>query len=224
MLILAIETSAAPGSVALCRGAECLFSTTLEGASRRHAQMLVSRIDEGLRTTKLRAADLEGIAVSVGPGSFTGLRVGVVCAKTLAFAVGKPLAAVDTLEAIAANSPPDVQVVSVVSDAQRGDLYVGTYRQTGPRVWRPAGEIEIKPAEEWLSCRGPGEVLSGPGLAPWQERIPAGVRVLPGSAWVADARAVAAIGARRILDGQTADPFLLEPVYIRRSAAEERAG
>ena len=85
--------------------------------------------------------------MSVGPGSFTGLRVGVVCAKTLAYATGARLAAVDTLEAIAANSPPDVETVHVITDAQRGDLFVGTYRRTADGRLAPR-----RPARN--CCRG----------------------------------------------------------------------
>ncbi len=75
------------------------------------------------------------MAVSVGPGSFTGLRVGVVCAKTLAYANGCQLAAVDTLEAIAANSPADVVSVHVIADAQRGDLFVADYCRKSIVEW-----------------------------------------------------------------------------------------
>src|ERR1700685_4685945 len=101
MLILGTEPPGAGGSIAFCRDGVCLAEQSLEGAPRRHAQTLVSQIEATLGRLEFKMADLEGVAVSVGPGSFTGLRVGVVCAKTLAYAIGCPLAAGDTLAAIA---------------------------------------------------------------------------------------------------------------------------
>jgi tRNA threonylcarbamoyladenosine biosynthesis protein TsaB len=224
MLILAIETSGSQGSLAVCSGKTCLCSATLEGASRRHAQTLVSQIDEALRRGGLRATDLDAVAVSIGPGSFTGLRVGVVCAKTLAYATGCALAGVDTLEAIAANSPDDVATVHVVSDAQRGDLFVGTYRRSVDDAWSRKGFITIQPADSWIAGRQAPDAVSGPGLAKWLDRFPSGVRILSETAWTPDARVVAQIGIRQTERGQIADPFLLEPFYLRRSAAEERTG
>jgi tRNA threonylcarbamoyladenosine biosynthesis protein TsaB len=79
-LVLGIETSGLVGRVALCRGTECLSEVCLEEAPRRHAQTLVSQIGALLSQAGKSVVDLDAIAVSVGPGSFTGLRVGVVCA------------------------------------------------------------------------------------------------------------------------------------------------
>ena len=82
-LILAIETSGMRGSIALCRDDACLGEAMLKEAPRRHAQTLVSQIDEMLRRLDVRAADLNVVAVSIGPGSFTGLRVGGSCPRPL---------------------------------------------------------------------------------------------------------------------------------------------
>src|SRR5207302_9751075 len=86
--------------------------------------------------------DCQLVAVSVGPGSYTGLRVGVVCAKTLAYVVNCRLAAVDTLQSIACNSPVDVAVVEVICDAQRGDLFAGTYARDVHGEWVPRGGVQ----------------------------------------------------------------------------------
>ncbi len=230
MLILGIETSGTRGSIALFQNGACLAEAELEAAPRRHAQTLVTEIRELFGLHRLRIPSLEAIAVSVGPGSFTGLRVGVVCAKTLAFATGARLTAVDTLEAIAANSPPDVEIVHVITDAQRGDLFVGTYRRTAEGDWLREGPLAIAAGEAWFAGLRAGDVVTGPGLAKWREAHDASPnppatawRGLPESVWTPSARAVAAIGARQIARGLVADCATLEPFYLRRSAAEERA-
>jgi tRNA threonylcarbamoyladenosine biosynthesis protein TsaB len=224
MLILGIETSGLRGGIAVCRDGVCLADAALENAPRRHAQTLVTQIQATLEPLGVRIADLEAVAVSIGPGSFTGLRVGVVCGKTLAYAIGCRLAAVDTLEAIAANSPADLSVVHVIADAQRGDLFVGTYQRSSEGDWIRKDPPTIVLAREWVAALQAGDVVSGPGLAA-VDRSPASAtwRSLPESAWTPSARTVAQIGARQIARGLLADCATLEPFYLRRSAAEERA-
>jgi tRNA threonylcarbamoyladenosine biosynthesis protein TsaB len=161
--------------------------------------------------------------VSVGPGSFTGLRVGIVCAKTLAYATGCRLAAVDTMEAIAANSPPDVKVVQVIADAQRGDVYVGAYERGVDGVWRRESPLVILKADSWRAGLRIGEVVTGPGLAVIEDGPASGWRRLPQTTWIPSARTVAMIGQRQIERGILADCATLEPLYVRRSAAEEKA-
>lgn len=222
MLILGIETSGTRGEIAVCRGADCLAEAALEAAPRRHAQTLVSQLDTTLKNLGLRVADLDAIAVSVGPGSFTGLRVGVVCAKTLAYVTGCRLAAVDSLQAIAANSPPEVTTVHVISDAQRGDVFVGTYNRIADGEWSREGEISIVKADAWMQARSPGETLCGPALGVYGTIAASMCHLLPEAAWTPRARFVASIGWRRIERGHVADCMTLEPFYLRRSAAEEK--
>jgi tRNA threonylcarbamoyladenosine biosynthesis protein TsaB len=229
MLILGIETSGHRGSIAVCDGANGLAEVELESIGRRHAQTLVSQIDATLGRLQSHPRDLQAVAVSIGPGSFTGLRVGVTCAKTLAYATGCHLSAVDTLAAIAANSPGDVEVVSVVSDAQRGELFVGTYRRQPDGSWVSADNstdapVTIVSAESWLGSRAVGETFSGPGLQKYRPLVRQDCRILPENLWTPRARVVAEIGLRKIERGELADPEQLEPFYLRRSAAEERYG
>jgi tRNA threonylcarbamoyladenosine biosynthesis protein TsaB len=221
-LILGIETSGLAGSIALCRGAECLSESRLEDAPRRHAQTLVSQIGTLLQAAGHRPRDLGAVAVSIGPGSFTGLRVGVVCAKTLSYATGCRLAAVDTLRAIAANSPPDVEHVHVIADALRGDAYVAVYRQNAGK-WVTEQSPSIAPAEAWLAGRAGGATFSGPGLQTYAQFVPASGRQLPPECWIPQARLVARLGLDQLQRGETADCATLVPFYLRRSTAEERA-
>jgi tRNA threonylcarbamoyladenosine biosynthesis protein TsaB len=223
MLILGIETSGPHGSIAVCRDEECLAEVELEDAPRRHAQTLVSQIGDTFGRLSLKIADLDAVAVSIGPGSFTGLRVGVVCAKTLAYAIGCQLVAVDTLETIAANSPPDVVSVDVIADAQRGDLFVANYRRNANVAWDRDQAPRIVRADEWFLALTERDVVSGPGLKVSQTAGTTVWRSLPESAWTPTARKAAQIGARRTRLGLTADIATLEPFYVRRSAAEEKA-
>jgi tRNA threonylcarbamoyladenosine biosynthesis protein TsaB len=223
MLILGIETSGPRGSIAVRRDEECLAEVILEDAPRRHAQTLVVQIGDALRQLGLKIAELDAVAVSVGPGSFTGLRVGVVCAKTLAYASGCQLAAVDTLEAIAANSPPEVASVHVIADAQRGDLFVGDYCRKSNVEWDRDRPPRIVRADEWFQSLTSCDVVSGPALRPYSPAGPTEWRSLPEIAWAPSAQLVAQIGARHIREAFTADVATLEPLYVRRSAAEEKA-
>jgi tRNA threonylcarbamoyladenosine biosynthesis protein TsaB len=223
MLILGIETSGPLGSIAVRRDEECLAEVELEDAPRRHAQTLVVQIGDTFGQLGLKIAELDAVAVSVGPGSFTGLRVGVVCAKTLAYANGCQLAAVDTLEAIATNSPGDVVSVHVIADAQRGDLFVADYCRKSIVEWDRDRPPRIVRADEWFHSLTARDAVSGPGLRPYAPAGPTAWQSLPETAWVPSARVVAQIGARQIRQGFTADVAALEPLYVRRSAAEEKA-
>jgi tRNA threonylcarbamoyladenosine biosynthesis protein TsaB len=223
MLILGIETSGPRGGIAICRNAVCLAESELENAPPRHAQTLVIQIRDMFRRLDLRFEQLDAVAVSIGPGSFTGLRVGVVCAKTLAFATGCRLAAVDTLEVIAANSPPEVASVQVVADAQRGDLFAATYHRSSEVGWLREAAPTIFRADAWLAALPEGAIVSGPGLAAYRDVAVTTWRSLPETAWTPLACLVAAIGARQIERGIFADCAALEPFYVRRSAAEEKA-
>ena len=146
LLTLGVETSGLTGAVALRRDGQIIESVTLQHSGRRHAQTLVSEVDALLRRSNLTAKQLQVVAVSIGPGSFTGLRVGVVLAKTLGYALGCEVVAVDTFCAIAANSPSDVSEVVVLADAQRGELFAGRYTPS---------DVGVQSAT-WPRCGGIG--------------------------------------------------------------------
>lgn len=104
MLTLGIDTSGLGGSIAIARDGNCLAERALSRTGRRHARTLVAELKALFDDTRLRPHDCNTVAVSIGPGSFTGLRVGVVCAKTFAYATRCTLVAVDTHLAVAAAS------------------------------------------------------------------------------------------------------------------------
>lgn len=230
LLTLGVETSGLTGAVALRRDGQTIESVSLEQAGRRHAQTLVAEVDALLRRAGHTAQQLDAIAVSIGPGSFTGLRVGVVFAKTLAYATGCRLVAVDTFRAIAVASPADVSEVFVVSDAQRGDLFVGRYllgnARTGPQR---QGEIGIESAEQFReriqkSATSRADLaITGPATGTLEFAQSASVKVLPPELRQPRAEFIAELGEQQVLSGELCDPWQLEPFYLRRSAAEEKA-
>jgi tRNA threonylcarbamoyladenosine biosynthesis protein TsaB len=222
MLTLAIETSGLAGSVALVRDGELLAERELSQTGRRHARTLVVELRDMLAATQLQPRDCHVIAVSIGPGSFTGLRVGVACAKTFAYATGAHVVGVDTLEAVAANSPGSVHLVDVIADAQRGDVYLATYRRDSAHCWPRETDVRIVALQTWLAERSSEAFVSGPGLETYQAQVPENLRVLPPACWRPHARRVALIAERSASQGRVDDVWRLEPLYIRRSAAEEK--
>jgi len=221
MLTLAIETSLIPGSIAINRDGETLEERTLP-ADRRHAESLVLEIQQLFSAHGAKLRDCELIAVSVGPGSFTGLRVGVTVAKTLAYATGAAVAAVGTLTAVAHNVNEDCAKLFVISDAQRKQFFCGEFARRDDGAWREVCPVKIVGGAEWAAQRSAEDVITGPALAKSAEIFPAECRLLPQDLWLPRAMAVAELGLTRQEQGEITEPVQLKPVYLRQSAAEER--
>jgi tRNA threonylcarbamoyladenosine biosynthesis protein TsaB len=228
MLVLGIETSGLEGSIALTLDQVRLEERQLNQAGRRHAQSLVAEIGELLRTHGYSPQAVAAVAVSRGPGSFTGLRVGMVCAKTFAYATGCRFVAIDTFAAIAENVPQDIPQVDIIEDAQRDDLFVGKYRRNTSSEWRLVGQIEIVSVESFVNSRVDSDVIIGPGTRKVDfTQSPA--------KWSTDAllarpkaSSVAMLGLRRLQSDQPlvteddTDFWKASPFYLRMSAAEEK--
>lgn len=229
---LGIETSGRSGRIALRIDGLDLAERELSQAGRRHAQTLVLEIRDLLTNHSVVPADIDLVAVSEGPGSFTGLRVGVVCAKILAWANGTDLVMVDTLRAIAAESPKEVSRVDIVSDAQRDDLFLGRYEVLDAvnseecRLWRRSGSIKIVNVESWaqsLTDRiSDGFAIAGPAVTKAAEFLPESVRQLERPNSEPAASTIARLGEQLQQAGHLADPMTVEPFYLRKSAAEEK--
>lgn len=218
MLTLAIETSGPSGSVAVVDAGKVLSEEALE-LGKQHGQVLIPAIGRILAECRLAPRDIELVAVSVGPGSFTGLRVGVVCAKTFAYVTGCRLAAVDTLRAIACNCPSDVADVEVICDAHRGDLAVGRFARAG-EAWEPARPVEIVKTADWLARLDSRAVVTGPALEKLAAQVEQRCRVLPPETRVPRPIWIAHLGALAFAAGQLENPISLQPIYLRRSSAE----
>ncbi len=217
MIVLAVETSGVEASLALADEDGLIVERRLTASGRRHAQALVADADAVLREQGLTPSRIGAVGVSIGPGSFTGLRVGVVFAKTLAWVNGVPLIAVDTLRAIAHRQPPSADPVQVVVEAQRSELFVGEYVfQPELRIWSRTGEIRILRPDQLTSAFA----VTGPGLVRFAALL-SGFRLADEALWQPRASDVARLTLWQLARGETAVPHALEPLYIRRSYAEE---
>lgn len=220
MRILALETSSMTGSVAALDD-ERLLGETLFDPKLRSAQSFAPAIDQQLAAVTWRATDVELIAVTVGPGSFTGLRVGVTAAKMLAYVAGAQVIGVNTLKAIAAQVPPEVGQVTAVLDAQRQQLFTATFARRGDD-WEATTEPQIVDNEPWLAVLANGMVVTGAGLSRLRPRLPAGVVVVDERHWTPRAATVGRIGYVEFQRGKRDDYWKLTPRYYRKSAAEEK--
>lgn len=220
MRLIAIEASDPVGSVAAWENGQLLAERTLP-PHQRTAQSLAPGLKGLLELVGWNPTEVHVVGVTVGPGSFTGLRIGVTTAKVFAYAIGADIVGVDTFEAIAAGCPPEVRQLAVAADAQRGDVVAGSLVR-GPDGWfRPKGPWQIHPLASWLDGLPRGIALAGPGLArltSW----PSHVQVLEPRYWAPTAGSVARLAARLYLEGHRDDLWSLVPKYYRRSAAEEK--
>jgi tRNA threonylcarbamoyladenosine biosynthesis protein TsaB len=213
--LLILETSHKVGVVALALGDTIVGERTLD-ESRRHARDLAQAIHELLQAQGWRARELDGVIVSRGPGSYTGLRVGIMSAKTLVYATGCPLIALDTFDAIAASATPQAANLDVIGDAQQNHVYIQRFG-THPEP------LLIVPLEMWLeSALASNVAVTGPGLETYASKLPAGLHVLPKDAWYAKPASLLKLALGRLAKGERDDPYAVEPLYLRPSSAEEK--
>lgn len=226
VLILALETSAVGGSVALLQGEQVLSQCAL-AEGRRSGQWLAPAIDETLRAAGRQPREVRLVAVTTGPGSFTGLRVGVTTAKTFAYAAGSDVIGLNTLDVIAAQVPaeqlPQATELHVVMDAQRKELFVAKYRveNADEPIRFPADAIV--PARHWLDSLRPGTIVTGPGLAKLQSQLPVGVAVVDPDLHEPQAATIGRLAWHAHQAGRRDDLWKLAPAYLRPSYAEEKA-
>jgi tRNA threonylcarbamoyladenosine biosynthesis protein TsaB len=167
-------------------------------------------------------ASLGLVAVTVGPGSFTGLRIGVTTAKAVAYATGAELIGVNTLAALAAQPPKSESPLWTIMDAQRGELFVSkfTLEQSGNIV--SACDTTIESRGAWLAKLCEGDRVTGPALRRMALPFPSGVTMVPEEYWQPTAVSVGRVGWSSFCGGQRDDVWKLLPQYYRLSAAEEK--
>jgi len=221
MRILALETTERTASVAAAEHNKVLVSLPCD-STLRSAQSLAPAIGQLLRTVHWEPRSVELVAVSVGPGSFTGLRVGLTTAKLFAYAVGAEILGIDTLEVVAAAAPSGVEQVWAAMDAQRGQWVVQQFGRSAEGWQCPRGPASLVVAESWLEGLPPGSAISGPVLHKVLGRLPREAQPLPAELWPPTAANVAMLASRDYAAGRRDDLWTLVPRYSRPSAAEER--
>jgi tRNA threonylcarbamoyladenosine biosynthesis protein TsaB len=221
---LAIETSGQTGSVALVDGGivveERQFAHGL-----KHAAGLVPLIDLACRARGWTPRDLDELYVSCGPGSFTGLRIGVTLAKTFALATAARLVAVPTLDVLAHNAPAEARNLIVLLDAKRGQVFTARYtRRSADAAWSALEPARLDCLTNMIA-RAPRPVyLLGAGIAFHLPSIPVDPQVIVTAAdlWRGRASVVARLGMQLAAAGQYTDPYQFTPTYIRPPEAEEK--
>jgi tRNA threonylcarbamoyladenosine biosynthesis protein TsaB len=218
MIILAVETSSQPGSIALLNGNTLLYEKSLE-PGKHTTQTLIPEVRRALDRVGSTPRDIELLATTTGPGSFTGLRISVTIAKALAYATGAAVIGLNTLEVIAHQGATVDGKLAVLIDAQRGEFFSATFRVTGGQVV-PEEPTRIVDRKTWLDERRHGETVCGTGLARIAEDIPH-LRVVNRELWQPRASTVGRLAWTAFQSGRRDDPWTLTPNYFRLSAAEE---
>lgn len=219
---LAIETSGRSGSVTLGRGDDVIDTAELPH-KRRHNVELIPTIDALCREHKVAPGEIGQVYVSLGPGSFTGLRVGITTAKMLALASSVEVFGISTLDVLAENAPADTQHVAVCLNLKRDTVHSAVYRRDGD-AWTVVVEPELRTMAELLeACPRPVSVIGDPlpGVPAVPDEYAQGVTVLDPGYAVGRSEAVWRLGRRAADSREPDDPMRLVPLYIREPEAVE---
>jgi tRNA threonylcarbamoyladenosine biosynthesis protein TsaB len=220
--LLLIETSGRAGWVAVAEGDRLCAARRLDEA-RRHGRDLAPAVAALLAEQGWQPRDVHAVLAGRGPGSYTGLRVGLMSAKVFAYATGCALIALDTFAIIAAQAPAEALLMEVIADAQQDKVYCQSYQRTAPGDSpAPAAALAILPAAEWLARLRPPVWVTGPGLHLHRARLPAGIAVVDESLWGPQPQSLLELGLARYQVGQRDDVWSAEPLYLRPSSAEEK--
>lgn len=225
MLILALDTTTASGSVALLEKTRLLGEINTE-TSGSHSARLLRSVDHILRANSLRIEEMAGFAVAAGPGSFTGIRIGLSTIKAFAFASGKPVAPVSTLSALALKlKDSKSRLVSPFQDAKKGEIYAALFEFKGERLnaivpqgaYTPDQFLSALPAHRMIT-------LIGNGVEVYKEKIMAYLkdkaRFSARSPFIA--YEVGVLGYDILKKGRGVRGEELQPLYFRKSQAEEK--
>ena len=224
-MILAIETSTPVCAAALVQTGRLLAEINVQ-TGNTHSERLMPQLERLFLLAGADRAELAALAVSIGPGSFTGLRIGLTTAKTLAYAWGKPIVGVPTLEALAYGCPCADGWVAALLDAQKGRVYRAIYRWQAGRLFE-ISPVEIAPAAavvaELAALPAPVMVV-GESVREHLALLDAThgrVVAAPEAALMPRAAAVAMLGYEKWRQGAAVRPEELNPFYVRRAEAEE---
>lgn len=230
MLILAIDSATPVAGVALLNE-NGLMREEFVNYKKTHSETLMPMVDEVLLKCECQLADLSALAVTVGPGSFTGLRIGLATVKGLSLASGKPVISVSTLDVLAHNICFSEALVCPLLDARKQEVYTAFYDVSGGYPVKLSEELACSPAEFVQRARETADIahkntfiLVGDGYRPYEEffRQQLGDRLRPAPAhlMLPRAAALASLAAIKLEKAEFDDVFTLRPHYVRLSEAE----
>lgn len=222
MMILAVHTTTPRLSVAIALDGRVIHEKALS-PGREHLENLAPVVRDVIGHTKIRLEDVHGFGVAIGPGSFSGIRVGLATVKGIALALGKPVVGVSSLEILAWQGLGEGEVGASVIDARRGEVFAGIYRKSENKAVLMQGPLLIK-ADLF---RGLLEQINHDSPAICSERA---IDSLSANLWdshetrivIPSASACAILAEERFKGGVVEDVHSLAPLYIRRSDAEEK--
>jgi tRNA threonylcarbamoyladenosine biosynthesis protein TsaB len=242
MKILAIETSTMLGGIAVCDDSAGMIAEVRLNVKSTHSERLMTEIDHILKQSALSISDMDAFAIAIGPGSFTGLRIGLSTVKGLSYATGKPIVAIPTLEAFAWNFPFSRHPVCTLLDARRSEVYAALFRWETDGFVRVMDETAvgikallegIKTGNHFSAGFDKGSeggslhesiIFAGEGAILNKDEI---IDEMEGYALFASPEKmvpspanVASLGMKKALRGEFSDPVSLVPWYLRKSEAE----
>ncbi|HDO25452.1 MAG TPA: tRNA (adenosine(37)-N6)-threonylcarbamoyltransferase complex dimerization subunit type 1 TsaB [Nitrospirae bacterium] len=239
MKVLALETATIAGSVAIVDSGKGLVGEIRVDVRIAHAERLMSSVEWLLKSSRVLIDDIDAFAVSIGPGSFTGLRIGLSTAKGFAYSTGKPVIPVPTLDAFARTLPFCALYICPMLDARKNEIYTGLYKWDGSVCKKIILETAVNP-QDFLKkikepdCRLAGlsvsqacpTVFIGEGAVIYkkliQDTLQDNAVFAPAARMSPSASSVAEIAIERSNEGAFPDPVSLTPFYIRKSEAEIR--
>ncbi len=231
MKILAIDTSTMLGGIAIMDEQGLIAESRLNIRST-HSERLMTEIEHCLKQAGLKISDIDVFAVAIGPGSFTGLRIGLSTVKGFSYATGKPIVSVPTLEALAWNFPYSRYPVCTMLDARKKEVYAALFKWENENFIKLTGETSARPEEftrnVLLNTDYDKFIFTGEGAILYRDKIieVMGKRAIFASPekMVPSSANVASIGFKKAIMGDFSEPINLTPFYIRKSEAEVKAG
>lgn len=227
MKILAIETSTLFGGVAIMDDMAGLLIEIRLNIETTHSERLMAQIDHALKQTGLTPSEIDAFAVTIGPGSFTGLRIGLSTVKGFSYAMKKPIVTIPTLDALAWHFPFSEIPVCPLLDARKHEVYAGLFRWDGDGFRKDIAEtsLTIKTLADQIQSLSLGKVFfTGEGSLLYKESI---LKHMENKAIFAPAEkiapspaVVASLAMKKALAGDYSEPITLVPRYIRKSEAE----
>jgi tRNA threonylcarbamoyladenosine biosynthesis protein TsaB len=220
--VLIVETSGRSGWVAIAESSRIQDIFHLDEA-RRHARDLVPGVGELLAKRGWRPKDIQAVVVSLGPGSYTGLRVGIMSAKAFSYATGSKLIGIETFGAIATQAPGEATVLDVIGDAQQDKVYVQSFARISASDRATASSsLTIKPVAEWLQALEKDRWITGPGAKLHQGHLQDYRYCDDPIVCFPQPETLLRIGLERHQEGKWDDIWKIEPIYLRPSSAEEK--
>jgi tRNA threonylcarbamoyladenosine biosynthesis protein TsaB len=223
MKVLSVETSTMLGGAAVMDEASGLVAEIKLNVKTTHSERLMSAIDTVLRQSDLSLDDIDAFSVAIGPGSFTGLRIGLSTVKGLSYATGKPIVTVPTLEAFALNFSYSTHPVCLMLDARKSEVYAAVFTWEKGGFERTFEERSIRPEDLLKELQGT-VLFAGEGVNIYRhlirEAMGDGAIMASADKMVPSPTNVAVIGLAKALRKEYTAPAEAVPLYIRKSEAE----